>query len=347
MPTFLTTPRMNPALRARIERSISHHARASHSARATGLGSAFAGPNPRRVNVGRLIPLVAIGIVALLIGLTRRSDARELEEARADILTTLEAQRGSLPQQSTSFLETTQRRIAEETSGPYLGDVVAPELRVPGELDSWLARPAVYIRGATPELRDPGKLGEAAATSIKDAFLMCLIEPAASHAERDVLAKIRGVYFAGARVDDETANIRRLLDAQKGLAVFNRTFEADARAADDLAILKRLKRDLEAAPIEAARLASTAELLIVVADEIQEPDAANKPALAVDSMGYRAQERAHDARVALIDLASGKVLLRVRRRLDASGRSERATALYRVAIQGCDLALDVRSATEN
>jgi hypothetical protein len=336
---------MNPALRARIERSLSARAKASHSARTTGLGGAFTGPSTRRVNVGRLIPIVAIGIVALLIGLTRRSDARELEEARADVLTTLEAQRGRLPQQSYSFLETTQKRIAEETSGPYLGDVVAPELLVPGELDSWLARPAVYIRGATPELRDPRKLGEAAATSIKDAFLMCLIEPAASHAERDVLAKIRGVYFAGAKVDDETANIRRLLDAQQGLAVFNRAFEADARAAEDVAILKRLKRDLDTAPIDAARLASTAELLIVVADEIQEPDAANK--LAVDSMGYRAQESAHDARVALIDLASGKVLLRVRRRLDASGRSERATALYRVAIQGCDLALDVRSATEN
>ena len=51
--------------------------------------------------------------------------------------------------------------------------------------------------------------------------------------------------------------------------------------------------------------------------------------------------------MALIDLTSGKVLLRVRRRVDASGRSERATALYRVAIQGCDLALDVRAATED
>jgi hypothetical protein len=347
VPTFLTTPRMSPALRARIERSVSNRVKARHHAQETGLGGAFTRKSPRRVSVGRLIPALAIGIVALLIGLVRSHDLRELEDERAAILTTLEAQRGSLPPQSASFLETTQRRVAEETSGPYLGDVVAPELLLPGELDSWLSRPAVYIRGATPELRDPGKLGEAAATSIKDAFLMCLIEPAVSHSERDVLAKIRGVYFAGARVDDETANIRRLLEAQKGLAVFNQTFEADARAADDLAVLKRLRRDLESAPIAAAGAASSAELLIVVADEIQDPDPTSKPPLAVDAMGYRAQESAHDARVALIDLITGKVLLRVRRRLDASGRSERATALYRVAIQGCDLALDVRSATEN
>lgn len=338
---------MNPALRARIERSVSHRQRARHNARETGLGAAFTGRSPRRVSVGRLIPIVAIGIVASLLWLARRSDARALEEARAEILATLEAHRGSLPPQSGRFLETTHRRVVEETSGPYPGDVIAPELLLPGELDSWLSRPAVYIRGATPELSDPGKLAEAAATSIKDAFLMCLIEPAASRSERDVMAKIRGVYFAGAKVDDETANVRRLVEAQVGLAVFNPTFEVEARAAGDLAILKRMKRDLENAPIEAASVASTAELLIVVADEIQEPEAASKPAVAADPLGYRAQERAHDARVALIDLTSGKVLLRVRRRVDASGRSERATALYRVAIQGCDLALDVRSATEN
>jgi hypothetical protein len=337
---------MNPALRARIERSVSHRAKAHHNARETGRGGAFTGPSPRRSNVGRIIPIVAIGIVALLIGLMRSHDQRAIAEARAEILTALAAQRGSLPPQSGNFLEAARRRITEETSEPYLGDVVAPELLLPGELDGWLARPAVYIRGATPELRDPGKLAEAAATSIKDAFLMCLVEPAASHEERDVLAKIRGVYFAGAKVDDETANIRRLFEAQQGLAILGPSFEADARAADDPSVLKRLRKDLESAPIEAAGMASTAELLILVADEIQEPDAASKSALDADPLGYRAQERAHDARVALIDLASRKVLLRVRRRVDASGRSERATALYRAAIQGCDLALDVRDATE-
>jgi hypothetical protein len=338
---------MNPALRARVERAVSSREKARHNARVTGLGQAFKGKSRRRANVGRLIPIVAIGLVALLFWLGNSNAEREIEDERAAILTALSAQRGGLPERSDTFLERIQLRVAEETSGDYLGDVVDSELLVPGELDGWLSRPAVYIRGATPELRDPHKLADAAATSIKDAFLMCLVEPAVSHGERDVLAKIRGVYFAGAKVDDETANIRRLLEAEQGLAVFNRTFEADARATGDLAVLKRLRRDLESAPIEAARLAATAELLIVVADEIPEPEATSKPARGVPALGYRAQDGAHDARVALIDLTSGRVLLRVRRHLDASGRSERATALYRVAIQGCDLALDVRGATEN
>jgi hypothetical protein len=338
---------MNPALRARIERAISSRTKARHVAKETGFGGAFTRPSPRRVSAARILPVVAIGIVILLFVLVRRNDERTLSEARAEVLTELAAQRGSLPSQSGSFLEKTHRRITEEAGASYLGDVVAPELLVPGELDDWLARPAVYLRGATPELRDPAKLGEAAATSIKDAFLMCLVEPAASRSERDVMAKIRGVYFAGAKVDDDTANIRRLAEAQLGLAVFNPLFEQGAQSAEDVAALKKLGKELESTPIEAARLAITAELLILVADEIQEPDPKKKAVPGADALGYRAQEGAHDARVALIDLTSGKVLLRIRRRVDASGRSERATALYRVAIQGCDLALDVRAATEN
>ena len=207
---------MNPALRARIERSVSNRARARHNAKETGLGRVFTGPSPRRVSAGRLIPVIAIGIVVLLIVLVRQNDARALEEARAEVLTELAAQRGSLPPQSDSFLEKAQRLVAGESSLAYPGDVVAPDLLLPGELDSWLARPAVYLRGATPELRDPEKLAEAAATSIKDAFLMCLVDPAVSRSERDVMAKIRGVYFAGAKVDDETANIRSSRRPSKG-----------------------------------------------------------------------------------------------------------------------------------
>lgn len=336
---------MNPALRARIERAVSPRTKARHHAKETGFGGVFTRPSPRRVSAARILPVVAIGIVVALFLLVRRNDARALEEARAEVLTELAAQRGSLPAQSGSFLEKIQRRITEEAGIAYPGDVVTPEMLLPGELDSWLARPAVYLRGATPELRDAAKLGEAASTSIKDAFLMCLVEPAASRKERDVMAKIRGVYFAGAKVDDDTANIRRLAEAQLGLSVFNPLFEQGAASAEDVAALKKLGRELESTPIEAARLAITAELLILVADEIQEPDPTKKPAPGADALGYKAQEGAHDARVALIDLTSGKVLLRIRRRVDASGRSERATALYRVAIQGCDLALDVRAAT--
>lgn len=132
---------MNPALRARIERSVSNRARARHNAKETGLRRAFTGPSPRRVSAGRIIPVVAIGIVVLLIVLVRQNDARALEEARVEVLTELAAQRGSLPPQSESFLERTQRLVAGESSVAYSGDVVAPELLLPGELDGDSVKP--------------------------------------------------------------------------------------------------------------------------------------------------------------------------------------------------------------
>jgi hypothetical protein len=345
VPTFLTTPRMSAALRARVERAVSPRARARHQARATGLGGLFT--RRERVGAGLRLPLAALVLVALLVGVMQHLEKREIEEQRAAVLTALSLRGRDLPEGHEAFLATIAQRAAEVAGDPYGGDVVAPELTLPGELDAWLARPAVYLRGATPELRDPQKLAEVAATSIKDAFLLCLVEPPRTRAERDVLAKVRGVYFGGAAVDGETANVRRLVEAQVGLTVLGPAFEAEARAADALAPLKKLAKDLEAAPIEAARDAANAELLIVVADEIDAPDAAIKPAPGSEPLAYIAQEHPHDARVALVDLTSGKVLLRVRRRVDASARGGRATALDRIAIQGCDLALSARGAAED
>jgi hypothetical protein len=344
VPTFLTTPRMNPALRARVERSVSRGASARHHQKQLGIGKLFEGRG--RLGVGRLIPLVALVVVAALVALARRQDQRDLEEQRAAVLSALETQRSGLPPGHEGFLARTEPLIREVASGVYAGDVVAPELLVPGELDSLLARPAVYIRGATPELGDAARLAEAAATSTKDAFLLCLVDPPVSRDERSVLGKIRGVSFGGALVDAQTANVHRLVEVQVGFAVLGPTFEAEARAAETLAPLQKLARDLQAAPIEAAGRAASAELLIVVADEAEDDVVKGKPTRNEDSLGYRVQERAHEARVALIDLASGRALLRVRRRVDASGRSDRSTASYRAAIQGCDLALEVRAAID-
>jgi hypothetical protein len=344
VPTFLTTPRMNPALRARVERSVSRGAKARHHTKQLGLGPLFQGR--ARLGVGRLIPLVALAVVALLVGLARRQDQHDVEEQRAAVLAALEAHRSALPPGHESFLATTEQLVRELATGAYAGDLVAPELLLPGALDGLLARPAVYVRGATPELRDPARLAEAAATSTKDAFLLCLVEPPVSRDERAVLGKIRGVSFGGAMVDAQTANIRRLVEAQVGFAVLGPAFEAEARAAEALAPLQKLAKDLQAAPIEAASRAAAAELLIVVADEAEDAAPKSKTSGTDDPLGYRAQERAHEVRVALVDLTSGRALLRLRRRVDASNRSERATALYRAAIQGCDLALDVRGATD-
>jgi hypothetical protein len=208
--------------------------------------------------------------------------------------------------------------MTEATNEPDPADLVDPDLRAPGALDAWLRRPAVYVHAAAAELRDPSKLDEAVRGSDKDPFLVCLLSPPASSSERDLLAKVRGVYFGGAKVDDETGNVRRLAEARLGLAAIGPAFEGAVRAAEELAALKKLRRELESAPLDRAKKATGAEVLIVVADEPK-----------------------REARVTLVDLAAKKVALRVRRKLEEQGKSPMA-ALHREQLEGCALAAAVR-----
>jgi hypothetical protein len=86
------------------------------------------------------------------------------------------------------------------------------------------------------------------------------------------------------------------------------------------------------APIEGAREAAKAGLLVYAMDEPGEPGGATE----LDG------ERAHMVRVGIVDLTAAKVLLRVRRRVDPSGITPAKRSLYASGLDGCGLALDIR-----
>ena len=71
---------------------------------------------------------------------------------------------------------------------------------------------------------------------------------------------------------------------------------------------------------------------------------------AIDEPGERTAvseldgEKPHWVRVGLIDLTTGQLLLRLRRRVDPSGLSEVTRAEYARGVDDCSLALDVRQA---
>ena len=319
MATFLTSPRMNPALAARVQRAVSHRVRANQNAKRLGFHP-FEGRSA--FPVARVLPIAAFLLVVILGVTSHLAARRELEGERAAILAVLASRRAELPIGHEGFLSATDRFLAEAASEAPLPDVVDPSLKR-AALDALLHRPAVYVRAAASELRDVTKIDDVAGASIKDAFLWCLLT-APSTTEAELLARVRGTYFGGAKLDEETANVRRLADARMGLEVLGPTFEEVVRKARDPATLKRLKRVLDAAPIEPARKAAAAEILIVVTD-------------APTAGGGR------DSRVTLVDLASKKVLLRVRPRLD-EGRG--AKGAHREQLEGCGLALAVRRSVE-
>lgn len=320
MGTFLTTPRMNPALRARVERAVSQKVRARHHAARTGFATSYEGP--RRWGFARLFPVLAFGLVAVLGTAGYLQARRMLADERAALLGAIAERRAGLPAGAEGFLERSDRLLLDAANPDDPSDLLDPALHAPGALDAWLRRPAVYLRAPASELRDPAKLGDAARASGKDAFLVCLAAPPASDSEHDLLAKVRGVYFDGAKVDDETANVRRLREARLGLAVLGPAFEAGARSEDDLKALLRMHKELDAAPVEQAKRAAAAELMIIAVD-------------------LPAPGQGHELRLVLADLAAKKLLLRRRLHVEEQGRSP-AGVLLRAELEGCALALTAR-----
>lgn len=320
MATFLITPQMNPALRARVERAVSHRRRAKAMAAKLGLQGTVAGRE--RWRLARLIPLVLMVLVGLLGWAVIRKARREMEQERSALLAIIEERRAALPAGHEKFLGVTDHLITEAAADTAPPDSVDPSLKGAGALDAMLKRSAVYVHGSAADLADSQKIDGVAKESDKDGFLHCLASPPDSASEKDLLAKVKGVYFQGAKVDEETASVRRLADARVPLRVINTSFEAQVRAAEEGKTLRLLRHELEIAPIDKALRAVGAEVLIIVAD-------------------VTAKTGSREARVAFLDLKNNAVLFRKKVHVDGQGRTT-ASSFYSAEVDGCAMALSVR-----
>jgi hypothetical protein len=327
MATFLTTSKMDPALAERIEASVRGQ-KGSRTARRT-----LAARARRIVSLARLVfVLTAVfGVYTVVAG--RREARRALERSRAALLETVRERGASLPaadREAAAFvarIEPWLGRLARE----YEGDLVAEELRSPSAFATMLARPLVYVRGTTEALGSPSQLGALAAASTKDALVLCLLEPPETRSEKVFLDKVRSAYSGGWNLESRTSNVRRLNDATVGLPFLSRAWSEKVRSTEDAAELVRLRTELERAPIEQAKQAARAGLLLVAIDEPGD----GKGPTELDG------ERIHPVRVALVDLEGGKVVLRARHGVDPSWVSASRRARYASGFDGCALALDV------
>jgi hypothetical protein len=325
MPTFLATKKMAPELRARLEASVRGASRstgeASHPGR-TRLLASFA----------RIFLVVFLVLGARSFMSFRKAQVSELERSRSALSNVVRAHSAELSEAEKNVVARVSPWLVEASSG-YAGDVVDDELRKSG-FGAWLSRPTVYVRGPIAAFGAPKTLAEAAAASRKDPLLVCLVEPPRTRDEKNVLDKVRAVYMGGA--ETRTPNVRLLHEAIVGLPFLARSWETNVAAAKDARELVRLRADLEKAPIEGAKRAARAELLVYAMDE---PGRGTGPS-ELDG------ERVHDVRVGLVELASGKVLLRVKRTVDPSWMSSTARVVYASGMDACLLATEVRTAAE-
>jgi hypothetical protein len=322
MPTSLTNSRMDPALAARVEASV--------TGRRTAPGAA---PRVRRmISLARLV-LVLTAAFAIYSAVTTRQKARtELAQKRLELLEIVQMHAAGVSptdRGAVTRAEAWLRRL----SGAYEGDLVPSELRADGALTAVLARPAIYVRGPIDAFRSPEDIASAAAASAKDALLLCLMHPPAARTERVLLEKVRVAYAGGPSMEEQTANVRRLDEAIVGLPFLQPEWSERVRTVEDAAELARMKRELEHAPIARAKQAAAAKLLVVAIDERGD----GKGPTELDG------ERPHDVRIALVDLAAAKILLRVRKPVDPSWISQAKRPTHASGLDDCALAFDVHA----
>jgi len=310
---------MHPALVARIERSIGASARAARGKRTS----------PRlRTTLVRLTIAVTLTAIAATALLARRRYQQEVRRAREQLLHTVQANAALLTADERSFMTRVEPWILGLT-GAYEGDLVAEELRASQSLETVLARPSVYVRGPLSAFGSPAAIADTASASTRDSLLLCLLDPPASRVEKVVVAKVRALYAGGGNVSDHA---RRLHEAEGGLRHLLFPWQERVENARELRDLERVEADLGKVAVAETKRAARAELLIAAMDEPDEPGPAD-----LDG------ERAHQVRVAIVDLRAGKALLRVRKRVDPNWLAASTRSTLASAVDGCALALDVRA----
>jgi hypothetical protein len=314
MPTLLTTPKMNPALRARVEASVGGKSRRP-SAR---------GASPRFVAIVRFS---TAGAVLLLIGLVLfgwQPDDSEVERSRARLLSNVEQARKTLSPRELQLVTRTEALLLEAAQNPH-DNMVDPRLRTAETRDSWLAERAVYVRGELAAFSEEASMRTAIHASVKDAFVLCLFSPPASGTETDLLAEAYVAFSGG--LEKRTPQVRRLQSAMVGLSLLSRSWVKEVEDAPTLLELGRLHTAFDHAQIDHAVDAARATHLVYVFDEKPEEEGATS----------------HAIRVGLVDVASGKPWLRTRRTLDDGWISKKNRGEMTDALMTCRVAFDLRS----
>jgi hypothetical protein len=320
MATFLTTAKMNPALAERIETSVTGRPQSARRRR-------------RRLTVvARLVAVVAVAYAIYGVLAARKHAQQELDDARGRLASEIEAQAADLGEDDRAVATGRFVSWLGRLAGAYEGDLVDGSLRGPHALSRLLAQPTVYVRGPIAAFGGSLEVLQAtAATSGKDALLLCLVEPPASRSEKALYDEARAAYSGGLSLEQRTASVRRLNDAFSGLPLLDPAFMASVHGAPTVAEVARLRRDFERAPVARGKDAARASLLLAALDE---PGTGTGPT-ELDG------ERPHAVRIGVIDLPSGRVLLRLRMPVDPSWISANRRATYASGLDSCALAFDL------
>lgn len=228
-------------------------------------------------------------------------------------------------------------------------DIVEPELGGGAKGDPPIfKRPGVYLRVSRPNAVSKEKIREAAQGSLRDAFTACLLKVPHLDAHKGKECKKSRECELGqicnevsvCAVPTQPYNLRV---AYRGMRPLDETWVRDVETASEELRLRLRETEIDEAnasdiPV-AIDLLKRAQYFLLVIDDVPE---GTKPEDG-GTIEQAVQSDVHPTRVAMFDLASGKMLLRVKRTIDVSiPVVPGAIEAQRRQVLNCALAQDVR-----
>lgn len=317
MPTFLTTPKMEPELAARVEASV------------TGK-PAMAKMSPKTVAFLRFAGIAGFVGMIVWIFVVRRQAADAIAADRNALLAQVRVFSEQLTEADKKIIPRAEAWVAER-SGAYEGDFIDESVRGEG-MKATFAQPILYLRGPIDNFKTAQGITEMAQTTFRDAFVLCLFDPPAKATEKTLREAARAISNAErAKVMEHVA---RFHTARVGVPFLVPQWEERVKTIDASRELNEIRSLLKRVNLEESVKALKARLLLVAMDEPKdgtgpsEIDGANR----------------HYVRVFLHDFETDKPLLRRRILVDPAWIATSRRSDHAHGINSCELALEVRAA---
>jgi hypothetical protein len=296
-----------------------------------------------------------IAIVAISIFYWKKTQT-ENDSHRALILAKQRGIAAELGPMYTTLRGKVERWSAETARGGFEPDFVSPKLRESAKgtgQPPLFKHPGLYLRSSQTDARTPEALQVAAQESLRDAFTACLLHTPHLGLREGVACK-KSKECKGGEICNEAGICSKpsqpfnMRVAYRGLRILSDSWVRSVETTNEPLTLRLFDGDIDDAvandiPV-AIDLLRQAEYFLVVLDEL--PEGLKIPAGA--SVEQSIQSEVHPTRVALYDIKSSELLLRVHRTIDVSIPAVPGDAAtmdaQRRQILNCALAQDVRQA---
>jgi hypothetical protein len=323
--TYLTNDKMSPELRARIETSV----RGRRLGGVRGSRARRRGLSPTGRSLLRLVLLGTMLACVTLLVLNWRQRNEQLDHAKGALLAQVAKHAPALRAGEPPLFQAVPP-LLHEAAADYGGDVL-PAAKGSEGLAMLLRRPALYLRAPCASM-SAAKLGRVAEESSKDAFVHCLVEAPADDSEAALLSSVRAAYAGALPAAGRGGPVHRLHDVLVAQPFVGDAWASEVRLARSMGDVDVLGRRLRRAQLERAAHAAKSELLIYLLDEPRRPGTSAE----LDGTGD------HMVRVGIVEIASGRTLLRARRRVEPSWISESRRAQFARGLTSCKLAVELR-----